>query len=66
MRDLGIKFMVAQWDDVGNVIFLFFWMNSLWTDGYLCPSQILTLKPNPQCESIGPLGDDYVMRVKSS
>ena len=24
MRDLGIKFMVAQWDDVGNVIFLFF------------------------------------------
>ena len=53
MRDLGIKFMVAQWDDVGNVIFLFFWMNSLWTDGYLCPSQILkfacdtTLAVNP-------------------
>ena len=53
MRDLGIKFMVAQWDDVGNVIFLFFWMNSLWTDGYLCPSQILKFNLTPLMWDVG-------------
>ena len=35
------------------IYFSIFWMNSLWTDGYLCPSQILKFNVTPMMWDIG-------------